>query len=274
MSFVEGEYVVVPLVHPSGAYIRVDNKFKVPILAKVEKLFGDSMSVINFFGYIYTIPKKHAEKFNTKINNDFYTNMITKARDVMKKYGYVILDNKDFYEKKKKVSFGYLHEIPIKTTNINPLNIKMREAPLSPTPMNFSFDFNPTSFKPYYKKSNGKIRLLITEGSKLIHILKKLNDKYIFNTKTNELIIKGYATFVIDDYKTYVDTVGNTFVIYKSKNNYIHIKADKVLIHTEKHNYHGNYEGEFNIKMINKNKLNSIQLQPYLLIEQVVFRKF
>ena len=49
------DYVVVPLAHPSGVYIRVDNnKYKVPVLAKVIKTFDASINVINYFGYIYT----------------------------------------------------------------------------------------------------------------------------------------------------------------------------------------------------------------------------
>lgn len=54
-----GEIVVVPLVHPNGAYVRSqDSKhdgLKIPVLAKVRSTFSETANVINFFGYTYNV---------------------------------------------------------------------------------------------------------------------------------------------------------------------------------------------------------------------------
>lgn len=275
-SFVEGDYVVVPLVHPSGAYIRLDGNIKIPVLAKVLGVFGQSISVINFFGYKYNMPIQHVEKINTSNPDSFYVNMINRAEGIMRKLNYAILNNSEFYESKKKVKFSHLTKLPIEFTTLDPIEIKLRSNTLSPTPPTFSFDFNPTIYNPYYRhKVNGQIRLMITEHTKLIHVVKKINERIVYNEKTNELLIKGYGRFVIDEMKDYKDAFSDKFLIFRSRNNFIHVKASDTRMDIEKEDYELNkYEGVFDIKMLERTKMDSIKLYPYLMIEQVIFRKF
>jgi hypothetical protein len=279
-TFIEGDYVVVPLVHPSGAYIRLDDNIKIPILARVLGSFGESISVINFFGYKYNMPHKHAEKLDQSNPDSFYVNMINRAEGIMRKLKYSILDNSEFYKTNKKVRFSYLSKLPIEFTTLNPIEVKLRSNTLSPTSPIFSFDFNPITYNPYLRhKVNGQVRLMITENTKLIHVIKKIADRIIFNEKMNTLVIKGYASFVTNDMKSYKDAFGNKFLIFKSNNNYIHVKASDVRTEIEKNDSDTDDdkyidEGVFDIKTIERTKINSINLHPYLMIEQIIFRKF
>ena len=50
------EIIIVPLANPSGAYIRIDENEKIPVLAKVRSVFSNTVNVINAFGYIYNVP--------------------------------------------------------------------------------------------------------------------------------------------------------------------------------------------------------------------------
>lgn len=278
-NFTEGEYVVVPLVHPSGAYIRLDGNIKIPILARVLGNFGQSISVINFFGYKYNMPSKHAEKVDSSNPDSFYVNMINRAEGIMRKLNYTILDNSEFYKKtesEKKVRFSHLTKLPIEFTTLDPIEVKLRASTLSPTPPTFSFDFNPIKFNPYYRhKINGQVRLMITEQTRLVHIIKKINERVVYNEKSKELIVKGYGRFVIDKMEDYKDAFNDKFLIFKSRNNYIHVKASDTRMDVEKEDYEEKkYEGVFDIKMIERSKMKSVSLHPYLMIEQLIFRLF
>ena len=50
------EIIIIPLANPSGAYIRIDENEKIPVLAKVRSVFSNTVNVINAFGYIYNVP--------------------------------------------------------------------------------------------------------------------------------------------------------------------------------------------------------------------------
>ena len=214
---------------------------------------------------------------------------IQRAKTVMEQFNHTILDNERFYQidindtsniDKKKVRFdtSKLKPLNIRST-IKPIEINIRPSTLSPRPPTFTYDFvftQPDIYDIYRNRNrNGEIDLMISDKNKLIHIIRKSNKDTYYNETTNELIIRGYSTFIIDDVQTYRDTRNKKYFIFKSRNNFIHIKKSSIVFDTEKKDYSiKNNEHSYTITTIDKTKMDPVSLTPYLLIEQVVFKKF
>ena len=215
-----GEILVVPLSHPSGAYIRIDGNVKVPIIAKVRSVFSDTVNVINYFGYIYNVPISHTEPVNLSVSTKFYTDMVDSASLIMRELGYKSLDNSEFYNTAyAPVNYSFLSYLPDYVSMTH-----------SPKPVMYPTDSPGPSYK-YKDRSDtqglqdeiGTIHVMDLDKKSLLHVVEKSKRTVLFNSDTGELTIRGYGTFLIETSYTYKKE-NNEYQIFRSKRNFIHIK--------------------------------------------------
>ena len=227
-----GEIVVVPLVHPNGAYIRLDNDVKVPVLAKVRSTFGSTANVINFFGYIYNVPFSHTERINYGLQTKFYTDVITNAQRVMESFGYRSLDNSEFYKTAPNInSYPFLPHLPGYRTNVvNPFENKPIIINISSDEEREERNREERNREEREEESDlGSIRIMDVDKENVLHVINKTNGTINYDKKTSELNINGYCTFLIDSTHTYTPRDSSKeYIIFESQRNYIHVRKSKV----------------------------------------------
>jgi hypothetical protein len=223
-----GEIVVVPLVHPNGAYIRTNDNLKIPVLAKVRSTYAEMANVINFFGYIYNVPFSHIEKVNYDVDTKFYVDMINNAQSVMQNFGYKILDNSSFYETGPNINASsFLPALPGYKSNVmnpfeQPIIININEK-------RKKGQIEEQEQEEEYEDVGGSIRVMDVNKENLLHVITKVNGIIMFDKESSELNIDGYGTFLINDKHTYTSKDSSKeYTIFKSQRNYIHVKKSKV----------------------------------------------
>lgn len=214
-----GEIVIVPLAHPSGAYIRLEDNAKVPILARVRSIFSDTANVVNYFGLIYNVPMNHIEPVSLSVDNRFYLDMIHNAERIFRSLGYVPADNSSFYEDAKSpISYSFMPYLPgYQSVVYTP---KMPDL--------YDEDDNDNN-DVYDDNYNGLIHIMTFNKSSLLHVVENTNSSIMFEPKSGELIIHGYGKFLITESFTYGRAgSADKNVILKSEQNYIHIRKANI----------------------------------------------
>jgi hypothetical protein len=210
-----GEILIVPLTHPNGAYIRMENDTRIPILAKVRSIFSDTVNVINIFGYIYNVPISNTQPVNLTYDSQYYVDLVNYASQIMHSLGYKILDNSEFYAIPSQTSYPFLPYLPGYQSNIYlGQNVIVEDVF---TPLNG------------YEK-DGQIYVMSFNKKELLHVIDKSFSNILFDSKSGELFIKGYGYFLIDSSYTYSRSNSSiTYVILRSDRNYIHIAENNIM---------------------------------------------
>jgi hypothetical protein len=238
----QGEIVVVPLGHPNGAYIRLEDNQRIPVLARVRAGFSETVNVINFFGYVYNVPVSHIERINHNIDTNFYVHMIENAQRVLNSFGYQSLDNTGFYDTSygsNSSSYSFLSHLP-------GFSASSHSNVIAPNLMNqgllYQTDYpNPpriiTTTETRILGNNimrsddlGSVSVMGIDGLAILHVINTMGrDQILFDKRSGVLLIPGYGTFIVDTSFTYTKT-GSTveFVIMRSQKNYIHIRRSNV----------------------------------------------
>lgn len=214
------EIIIVPLANPSGAYIRIDDNEKIPILAKVRSVFSNTINVINIFGYIYNVPISHTELFNFELSDKYYMDMINNARNILQKIGYPILDNQEFYKTQPKYTTYIVSYLPNYQTYL-PDGSGSSFKNLSQKNPN-SLDKDRTM-----KYVLGKIKVIAMGTDSLLHYVDKTTTEVLYDPDTGELLIQGYGLFVADSSYTYTKDQ-TQYIVFRSHRNYFHIKLKRV----------------------------------------------
>ncbi len=263
-----GEILVVPLAHPSGAYIRVNGNIKVPIIAKVRSVFSDTVNVINYFGYIYNVPIPHTEPINFSVGTKFYTDMVDIASKIMSEMGYKSFDNSDFYNTAHApVTYSFLSYLP------NYVQITHSPKPVmyqsdSPVP-SASYDKKNNSYSPESLEEIGIIHIMDLDKKSLLHVVEKSKRSILFNSATGELTIRGYGTFLIEKSYTYNDA-NTEYQIFRTKRNFIHIKKKYVKYSTYENVSKNEY---YYVKTIKLN-IQKPQHKKYAEISKIIKREY
>ena len=243
--------IIVPLVHPDGKHIILNNGNTVPVLAKVLHIHFNFLVVVNFFGYVHNVSPTSYEYVNPALDITFYTGMLNKAKETLLRFSYNPLDNRSFYQNMNS-SYTYLH------SNMKDV-YKYSDIPLmsghhSYEPVDYDYDTSDVS--------NGKIRVIISKNKLVLHKILETSRKIYFDESIGQLYIRGYGKFTIEDSYSY--TQKNTkYVIFRSGNQFIHTR-DQYMIYAgmpETKNYSKKYEvkyrkeDEYNeiVKIINRN---------------------
>ncbi|VBB18644.1 hypothetical protein YASMINEVIRUS_1146 [Yasminevirus sp. GU-2018] len=264
-----GEVVVVPLVHPNGAYIRLDNGAKVPVLAKVRAKFGESVNVINFFGYVYNVPISHTEKINSALNTQFYVEMIQNCQNVMHSLGYSAKDNTEFYATipgANTYSFfsylpGYQNQYVVSPSLFND----------SPPRQSKSYS-HPKPNKPNVLDDEdlGSITVMKIDDGSILHYINKTNNSVLFNSSSGALDIQGYGRFLVDTSYTYSRTGDPTeYIAFRSNKNFIHVKKTRV-VYVNKVPEPRVTKGSYNVKMIRLRKTEP-KHQKYYDVVKIIY---
>lgn len=289
-----GEIIVVPLAHPNGAYIRLDNNQKIPVLAKVRSGFSETMNVINFFGYIYNVPLAHIERINYNIDTKFYTDMIDNAQKVMNSFGYPSLDNSNFYDTQhsanSSVSYSVLSHLPGFTASnqsnvISPdpsgrkLIYQIDQNPPQPPIINISIsNGSPDGHNYRDKNNNGSVSVMDINNMAVLHVITLVGSSpIIFDKRSGILVIPGYGTFIIDTSFTYTKTRDTIeYVILRSQKNYIHVRRSKIHFVVMRNNDLDNLnsaQSQYDVKTI-RPKTNKPKYQKYFDIMKVIYNEF
>jgi len=225
-----GEIVIVPLVHPNGVYIRLADNSKINVLGRIRSVFGESANVINIFGYIYNVPFVHIELLNPALDNSYYQNMVNNASRYMATLGYRTLDNREFFNMRYTTTYSFLSSLPGFTPSTTysyiPDSYSSRDRRSRKSEI---FEDSPAYKSSSKKSSSGSIELFKSKDDKLIHYIKEINTDCLFDPKTGELYIRGYATFICDSSFTYKRKASEDhYIIYRSENSFIHIHSSDV----------------------------------------------
>jgi len=263
-----GEIVIVPLAQPNGIYIRLDNRIKVPILAKVRAKYAEMVNVINVFGYTYNVPISHTKPLTQSDNMDYYINMVNVANEIMKQHGYKIHDNTDFYNTIPGTSYPFFSYLPgyDQSPIINSPNINISHYPSS-------------TIHDMYDNDNSISVVKIDDGS-LLHSITKTHEDIIFDHKTGQLDIKGYGIFVVDAHYSYIRK-GNVndyirksdigeYIIFRSKSNFIHVRKTHVrngLIKNDK-----DIKPRYKIRLIRPNR-GDVKHTKYFNIIEIIHKE-
>lgn len=241
------EIIVVPLAHPNGAYIKLNNGSRVPVLAKVRTKFGETVNVINYFGYIYNVPFSNTEPVDNYRQTQFYVNMVEQAGQVLNHLGYEMLDNSEFHATIMPSTYTFIEQLP--GYDIIPLSpyssdniVYQIESPvLQPqyvydtmnSPNNIPniiytshHDNKDDTYDEYDYIGNIIVTNIHDEG--VLHIIDNSQSNIIFDDNTGELLIKGYGYFIIQKSYVYKNSSNKSFVIFQSHNNFIHIRKKYV----------------------------------------------
>lgn len=244
------EIVIVPLSHPNGAYIRLDGGERVPVLAKVRTIFSEQANVINYFGYSYNVPISHIQ-FISNTASALYVDMIERAKQLMDQLGYKILDNSEFYDTTySTVQYNLLSHLPgydsiVISTQSPIMDHKLVPTSTTITPLTSASLVPVSSSSRISSKtgrksrrdniedidddSNGNIRVVVGHQRYMVHVINKTRYDLIFDKGSNELSIRGYGRFVIDESYTYKRRDSSTkYIIFRSKNQFIHVKESNV----------------------------------------------
>jgi hypothetical protein len=212
------EILIVPLANPSGAYIRIDDREKIPVLAKVRSVFSNTVNVINVFGYIYNVPITHTELFNFDLSEKYYSDMITYARNILNKTGYHPLDNQEFFKTQQKYVTYVMNHYPSISSGLVSLPKILSKKNENDDP----------------KYVLGKIKVIAMNlGSEsktpdsLLHYIEKTNADILYDPGTGELLIHGYGMFTIDSAHIYTKNQSN-YMIFRSHRNYFNVKFKRV----------------------------------------------
>jgi len=242
--------IIVPLVHPDGKRIILNNGNTVPVLAKVLHIHFNFIVVVNFFGYVHNVLPTSYEYVNPAINITFYTEMLNKAKDTLQQFSYSPLDNKTFYQNMNS-SYTYLYP------NMKDV-YKYSDIPL----MSEHRSYEPVDDFDTSDTSNGKIRVIVSENKLVLHKILETRRKIYFDESTGQLYIRGYGKFTIEDSYSYTQK-HTKYVIFRSGNQFLHMR-DQYIIYAnipETRNYSKKYEVKYRkeeefgdiIKIINKN---------------------
>jgi hypothetical protein len=288
---VSGDIVIVPLAHPNGAYIKLENNQKIYVLAKVRSGFSETINIINIFGYIYNVPLVHVERINYNIDTKFYTDMIENAHRVMSSFGYPALDNANFYDTSNgsaSISYAFLSHLPgfSKSSNhsnvISPYNqpfIYQSDNSNTDLPIFRKKASNDNGMSPNSRKSDqGSVSVMDIDNTALLHVINRVGkDNIKFDKKSGVLIIPGYGTFIIDTSYTYAKTGDSVkYVLLKSHHNYIHIRQSKihyVVIIDGDINFRSTQRSQYNVKSI-RPKTQKPQYKKYFDIMKIIKNEF
>lgn len=212
------EIIIIPLANPSGAYIRIDENEKIPILGKVRSVFSNTVNVINIFGYIYNVPISHTELFNFELSDIYYDDMITYARNILNKIGYPMLANDDFFRTQQKYVTHIIHYQP----KIQSYGQSQRSHELHKKRKDHENLDNERTMK--YVLGNIKV---ISMSDSLLHYIEKSSTDLLYDSDTGELLIQGYGLFAVDSSYSYMKNQSKC-IIFRSHRNYFHVKQKRV----------------------------------------------
>lgn len=238
--------VIVPLVHPDGKSIILNNGNTVPVLAKVLHIHFNFLIVVNFFGYVHNVSQNSYEYVNPSLDISVYTEMLRKAKEVLLQFSYTPLDNRPFYQNMNS-SYTYLYP------NIkNIYDYNHSDVP----PMSHKYNMSgPIDDYDTSDESNGKIRVIVSKNRIVLHKILETNRKIYFDESIAQLYIRGYGKFTIEDSYNYT-TKSVDYVIFRSGNQFIHTRNQHVA-YADLPNTR-DYSKKYEVKYRNDDKYNDI----------------
>lgn len=272
------EIIVVPLASPNGVYVRLNDGSKVPVLAKIRYVFADTANVINFFGYIYNVPLGHTEPVNPNIQEQFYVDMVQRAGEILHYLGLEMLDNTEFYSTTQyTTTYTFLTHLPgystITLSPNSPNHIMYQIAPGSPAPPNppMAVTYSPPPRGPrttHDSGDNGTIRVVAVHSEGLLHVVTRTNRDVLFDKNRGELCIRGYGHFMIETTYTYQKGQSDKkYVIFKSHNQYIHVRKNRVRYESLRNANKSSNQGTYDVKVIKLRKRDNKYKSYYDIID-------
>jgi hypothetical protein len=224
-----GDIIVVPLAQPTGLYILVGGS-KVPVLAKVRSIFADTVNVVNYFGHIYNVPLKHIQFVDKSLRTQYYVNMVNNAHNILNRLGIRAKDNKEFYKEPQNiVKYAFMSLLPIRPNIIIPNNPLYNVYTPYKTKYNYYDNDDDDDVIDEYDSTEGNIKVIDYRNIGVIHLIENTENVIIYDNKRKLLYIKNYGVFHCSKKHIYQkDNTGKKYIIYKSHNNFIHIKKSDV----------------------------------------------
>lgn len=268
-----GDIIVVPLSRPTGLYILVGGS-KVPVLAKVRSMFADTINVVNYFGHIYNVPLKHIQFVDKSLRTQYYVNMVNNAHNILNRLGIRAKDNKEFYKEPQNiVKYAFMSLLPIRPNIIIPNNPLYNVYTPYKTKYNYYYNDDDDDVIDEYDSTEGNIKVIDYRNIGVIHLIENTENVIIYDNKRKLLYIKNYGVFHCSKKHIYQkDNTGKKYIIYKSHNNFIHIKKSDVKEEKIKDiNKENNID--YNIKLI-KVKKHDHEHKKYRNIIKVIDNSF